>query len=199
MGTAPDQIRGDIEQTRAELTRDVNRLTDRTSPRAIARRRTEGMRHRARHMRERMMGSASQTSGSMKEGGGQAMEAVRSVPDRVAHQTEGNPVAAGLIAFGAGLLAASVLSESRAERQAARRLREQAGDVVTPVEQSVTESAERLKGGAKESARQAAQEVKGTAQGAAQTTGQQAQENAQHVSAAAKESGQTVASHQRDR
>ncbi|MDA0565696.1 DUF3618 domain-containing protein [Streptomonospora sp. S1-112] len=198
MGTAPDQIRGDIELTRAELTRDVNRLADRTSPRAIARRRTEAVRHRAHHMRERVMGSASQTSGSMKEGGGQAMDAVRSVPDQVVHQTQGNPVAAGLIAFGAGLLAASLLSESKAERQAAQRLREEAGDAVRPVEQSVAESAERLKGGARESARQAAEEVKGSAQGAAQATGRQAQEDARHVSETARDSGQTVASHRRE-
>ncbi|GAA3306415.1 DUF3618 domain-containing protein [Nonomuraea dietziae] len=136
MGTRPDEIRQEISQTRAELTGDVDRLAERTSPSRIARRRAARVRAAARTWRERVMGvptqaaqtgrqaahqtaeTGRQAAHQVAETGRQAVDAVASVPAQAARTARGNPMAAGLIAFGAGLLAASVIPETRAEREA---------------------------------------------------------------------------------
>ena len=50
---------------------------------------------------------------------------VASVPQRVEAGTRGNPLAAGLIAFGAGLVAATFLPSTRREEQLARQVQPQ--------------------------------------------------------------------------
>ena len=47
---------------------------------------------------------------------------VRDVPHLVEQKTEGAPLAAGLVAFGIGFLASSLLPTSRTEEQAAAKL-----------------------------------------------------------------------------
>ncbi|NYH51460.1 MULTISPECIES: DUF3618 domain-containing protein [Nocardiopsis] len=186
MGETPDQIRHDIERTRSELTHDTDRLANRADPRNIVERRTRRVRDRAQHLRNRVMGStpsSKEVSGEMRQTAHQATEMARSVPQQAAHQAQGNPIAAGLIAFGAGLLAASVISESRAEQRAAQRVSERAGPVIEPAKQAVTESAEHVKEQATESARSAGEHLKGSASEAAHKTG----EHAQHETKAATE------------
>ncbi|WP_150244015.1 DUF3618 domain-containing protein [Nocardiopsis quinghaiensis] len=181
MGETPDQIRQDIERTRSELTHDTDRLAHQADPRNIVERRTRQVRHRAQHLKDRVMGStpsSKEVSGEMRHTAHQATDMARSVPERTAHQTQGNPVAAGLIAFGAGLLAASVISESRTEQRAAQRVGERAGPVIEPARQAMTESAEHVKEQATESARSAGEHLKGSASEAAQTTGEHAQHKA---------------------
>ncbi|WP_236572110.1 hypothetical protein [Nocardiopsis sp. FR4] len=102
----------------------------------------------------------------------------RSVPERAVRQTQGSPIAAGLIAFGAGLLAASVISESRAEQRAAQRVSERAGEAMEPVRRAMAESAGHVKEQAAESARSAGEHLKGSATEAAQTTGEHARHEA---------------------
>ncbi|QIJ65670.1 DUF3618 domain-containing protein [Streptomyces sp. JB150] len=204
MGTSPDQVRAEIEATRGRLSQNVDRLADHTSPARVMRRRTHRVRGAVSGMRERVMGSASGTAGavqgrtqqaasSVQESAGQAADTVRrtagqvgeavgSAPEQAVRQTQGNPLAAGLIAFGAGLLAASLLPTTRAEEQAAAQLTEQAGPALEPAKQAVMESAQHLRDDAAETARQAAQEVKDTATEAARTTKEEAREQTGHVS-----------------
>lgn len=52
----------------------------------------------------------------------EAKEAVTKAPQMVRQQTRGNPMAAGLIAFGGGLLVGSLLPETSAEHDVARRI-----------------------------------------------------------------------------
>ena len=181
MGETSDQLKQDIEWTRAELTRDTDRLVNRADPRNAVNRKTRRMRERAQDMKDRVMGSTP-SSGEAKEkvrrNAGQAGDAVRSAPRQVVQQTQGNPIAAGLIAFGAGLLAASLLSESKAERRAAQSLQERAGEVIDPAKQSIMESAESVKEGATESARGTGERLKESASEAARSTGEQAQQEA---------------------
>ncbi|UOE18772.1 DUF3618 domain-containing protein [Thermobifida halotolerans] len=207
MGQTPDEIRNDIEVTRAELRDDVDRIADRASPKRMAQRRTEQVRDKARGLKERVMGRApdrdtfreaghsvqdragaatenvrsgmGQATENVRSGMGQATETVKSMPGQAAQRTQGNPLAAGLIAFGAGLLVASLISDSQTERQAARRIREQMGDAVEPVRQSLTESAERVRDDARESAQQAAGQIKETATQAGQETREAAQQETQ--------------------
>ena len=95
----------------------------------------------------------------------------------VVRQARGNPIAAGLIAFGVGLLAASLLPETETEKRAGA---------------AVAEKSEGLVEQAKEAGKEMAQELKGTAQEAAQSVKDTAREAASNTADQAKESGRTT-------
>src|SRR6478752_7240891 len=59
MSTDPDQIRQDIERTRAELSSDVDALTDKVSPTQAAQRQAERLRGAAAGVKDRLMGGVS--------------------------------------------------------------------------------------------------------------------------------------------
>ena len=205
MGETPDQIRRDIEVTRAELRADANRLVDHASPRSIAQRRVRGVRRGLETMKERVMGTSSSVRHQGQEAGHavaeraeEAAHAVQEMPQRVARQTQGSPLAAGLIAFGAGALVATLIPATRAEQDAVRQLGERAGGAVEPVKEALTESARKLKDDAGTMVGEAADAVKHVAQDAGQTTVDQAKGSAQEVGQHARESGQQVKSEFRD-
>ena len=119
---------------------------------------------------------------------GHAGERVREAPEAMRRQAQGNPLAAGLIAFGAGLVMASLLPESSTERQAAARVQPALGQVASEakgigqeVAQATAETAKDEAQGLKETAAEAAQEVKG-----------EASSSAQEVKAHAADAGQQV-------
>ena len=60
MSTDPDQIRAEIERTRAELSQDVDALGEKVSPSAIVERRKERLMDKVTSVKERVMGSASE-------------------------------------------------------------------------------------------------------------------------------------------
>ena len=53
----PDEIRADIERTRAELSRNVDTLGDTVNPKNIATRQVDRVKDRARNLRDSIMGS----------------------------------------------------------------------------------------------------------------------------------------------
>lgn len=91
-------------------------------------------------------------------------------------QTQGNPIAAGLIAFGGGVLVASLLPRSQAEQQIVEEIGERASDVIEPAQQALAESAGHLKDEMTSDVRDAADEVKQTASDAARTTAEHGRE-----------------------
>jgi len=186
MAEEPDRLRQDIEQTRASLTRDVDRLADKTSPRRVAQRRWTAVKERvmgssdqARHAAGDTMSTvqekAAQAGNAVDERAHDAADAIRSAPRTVARRTEGNPLAAGIIAFGAGLLAATLIPVTDAERRAGQQIRDESGELTDRVKDVASDLGSDLKSGAQE----AAQQVKETARDAAQTTREQAQSSAQ--------------------
>ncbi|THA28683.1 DUF3618 domain-containing protein [Streptomyces sp. A1277] len=210
MGTSPEQVRADIDATRDRLAQNVDALADHTSPKRMVQRRTDRVRSAATGLRHRVMGAASDTGSqaaertrqvtqSAQESAGQVGDAVKEAPEKTMRQTQGNPLAAGLIAFGAGLLAASLLPESPAEQQAASRIADQAGEAIEPVKQAAVESAQHLKEDVTEAAKHASEQVKDTAADAASTTREEARSQATQVTEQARESGQRVADEARDR
>jgi hypothetical protein len=92
-------------------------------------------------------------------------DAVSDAPNAVARKAQGSPIAAGLIAFGAGLLVSSLLPASKVEQQAADKVK----DTAQPLVEDLTETAKEVAGNLKEPAQQAFEEVKGTATDAAAT------------------------------
>jgi hypothetical protein len=171
----PDAIREDIERTRGDLREDVAALEDKVSPSRAAQRGKERVRGQVTHMRESLMGSA-------EHGQAQAQDAVRGAPDGLRRQTQGNPLAMGLVAFALGWLASSLIPPSRPERRVGATLREQSAERT----QSLGESARRV-----------AEDVKEPLQRAAHEVGEQFRDSAQQVTEEAKQSASREAEGQR--
>jgi ElaB/YqjD/DUF883 family membrane-anchored ribosome-binding protein len=106
----------------------------------------------------------------------------------VARKAQGSPIAAGLIAFGAGLLVSSLLPASQAEQQAAEKVK----DTAQPLVDELTDTAKEVAGNLKEPAQQAMEEVKSTATDAAATVKDKAGSAADDVRSQAQDSKETV-------
>ncbi len=184
MGQATEeQLTRDIEARRAELSRDLDALTDKVSPAQMVERRKAATRTRFRSMRNRVMGSAHDTRQSVSSAGSSATGSVtggaQSAVDTIEQKTEGNPLAAGLIAFGAGWLVSSVLPASEREAQAAQQLVERAKE--SAVLEEAKAVGQEMGQSLKESATEAAEQVKSTAQDSAETVKQEGQSSAETV------------------
>lgn len=200
MAEEPDRIRNQIEYTRAELERDVDRLADKTSPRRVAQRRWTAVKEKVmgtpRHAADTNAGTAWSAADTVQDAAARAgdkageaahqvadtvTDTVRQAPEKVARQTQGNPIAAGVIAFGVGLLAASLIPTTEVERQAGQQLRDNAGDLANQVRQPLRESAQQLKTDVSGSVREATDRVKETARDAAATTTDEAKSSARYA------------------
>jgi ElaB/YqjD/DUF883 family membrane-anchored ribosome-binding protein len=166
MSDNPDVIRADIEQTRRRLGTNVDAVADKVTPSHIIQRRTEKVRNAIFGVKENVMGSADDTRQNVRsavDNAGSAMsdagEAISEAPQRVAAKAQGNPLAAGLIAFGVGLLAGSLIPPSQKEREAAQAVKSAAEPVTT----QLTEAAKDVAEGLKEPAQEAMENVKTTA------------------------------------
>jgi hypothetical protein len=201
----PDRIRDDIELTRAQLAHDVDRLADKTSPTRVAQRGWQNTKEKVRGVTERVMGAAhdggstvqdrtSNAVGTVKDKTSDAVDTVKDkagdvatqiqqAPAAARRQTQGNPIAAGLIAFGAGLLAASLLPATELEKRAGRQVRDHADELIEPVRGPLTETAHDLG----DSAKEAAYAVRDSAKDAAQNTAQSATSTAKDTAAEVKQ------------
>src|SRR3954469_633985 len=240
MGEETARLRAEIDQTRENLTRDVDLLAEKTSPSRIVERRVERTKRGITGLKDKVMGtlpgsdddepsgydyyqtgsngdtglgstlgdarsSAGSTVGSAKDSvqgaassakdsvQGAASSAVGSVQGAVSsvgdtasgavgtvkQQAEGNPLAAGLVAFGVGWLVSSLLPASEAEQRAAQRAVETAKDQggVDQAKHAAQEVGQNLQS----SAQDAAQQVKERAQDATQTVKDEAQSATQDV------------------
>src|SRR3712207_5215480 len=118
----PEAIRRQIEQTQRELSYDVDALNEKVNPSRVMDRRVSAAKGRVSRVRDRVMGSAQGTRAtaqhhaqhaagtvqdraqgaaeSVQGAAQQAAHAVQQAPDTIVRQAQGNPLAAGLIAFG---------------------------------------------------------------------------------------------------
>jgi gas vesicle protein len=220
MGAEPDELRRDVEQSRAHLAQDVDRLADRVVPGRVARRKADAVQNRFTGVKERVMGTAhsgtgtargavrsvadgagqtaGRVGGAVKDTGDQLGDTARQTPDIVKRQTQGSPLAAGLIAFGAGMLAAALLPTTSAEERAGAGLREHADDLVEPVKQAALESAQNVKEELREPAAEAVGSVQDTAREAVRTTGDKAREAGQESAEGLRATGQEAVTEVRD-
>jgi ElaB/YqjD/DUF883 family membrane-anchored ribosome-binding protein len=215
----PEAIRRQIEQTQRELSYDVDALNEKVNPSRVMDRRVSAAKGRVSRVKDRVMGTAHDTrataqyhtqnaTGTVQDkaqdaaetvqgAAQQAAHAVQQAPDTIVRQAQGNPLAAGLIAFGVGWLVSSLLPASDRERQLAEQaesaVREHKDTLLQPAKEAAQEIREELQ----PAAQQAVQEVKSTAQDAAQTVKQEGQSAAQDVQGQAQESRQTVQSQTR--
>ncbi|GAA1671167.1 hypothetical protein GCM10009830_16420 [Glycomyces endophyticus] len=157
MGSRADELRQEIESTREDLGETIDEINDRVNPARIVQRKKENVQRRVHTVREKVMGTVG--------------------PERVGDRIEGSPLAAGLIAFGIGALAASLLPSDRSSREAAQALSEHAGPAVARVKEAGAEIGSHVGATAKESSQHLGEHVK---------------ESVEHVKAEAQSSGETV-------
>lgn len=188
MGTRADELKAEIDSTRAELTETLNEMGDRVSPGRIVARRTDKVRHKANSLKEAVMGTAdaqsrtvSDLSGRAGTAVGSAMESAGQAPDRVVGVARGNPIAAGLIAFGAGLLAATAFPSTKVEQEAASRVLSGAQPLVDQARQA----AQQVAGNLQDSMGEAVQDVRTAAADAAGTVQDEVKTSAGQVGSAA--------------
>lgn len=123
MSNDPEQIRAEIAATRGELSSNVNALTESVKPGNAARRQADKVTGAVTGLKDCVMGASDDAMSTPSESLSSAKDAASAVPAKARSGTRGNPVAAGLIAFGAGRLLGSLLPASSTEQQAASTLR----------------------------------------------------------------------------
>lgn len=176
MATSTDQLTREIGDTRGRMDQTLDDMGERAGPGRLK----ERMRGAMQNTRDTVMGVSGDAKDRVAETTGQASDAVR-------EQSRGNPVAAGLVAFGAGLLAGSVFPESRAEHRMARDLQERTqgkardelqksaeeisdtvGDRAAEAKDTVVDESRRAKDDVSSDLRERAEEVKGHTRAAAE-------------------------------
>ncbi len=211
----PDEIRADIERTRAALSDDVDDLAESVKPKNVAGRQVGKVKEAASNIKERVMGSDDDDySGSavgtvtdrassakdavadkayaardtVSEKASEAREAVRQAPRRMKRRAQGNPLAAGMIAFGIGMLVSSLIPSTEKEREAVSQLQEN----LEPVKEKASEVAKDMGESLKPAAQEAAESVKTTAQEGVESVKQEGQSAAADVKDQAQASKETV-------
>jgi hypothetical protein len=186
MGKTAEDLKNDLEQQRESVGRDLVAIGDRVSPGRMVERRRMAVRQSFGRARDAVMGAKDSAAGTTQQAASSAQSAVgnaastvgdvvTSAPQAIQTQTQGNPLAAGLVAFGMGALAGTLLPTTRREEQAvaqvqpalesaAGELAQGAQSVAASAKDHAAEGAEHLK----ESVKDAAESVKADAQGAGQ-------------------------------
>jgi ElaB/YqjD/DUF883 family membrane-anchored ribosome-binding protein len=206
----PDEIRAEIERTRAALSDDVNALTDTANPKNIARRQVDKAKGALTDVKDRVMGvgddvkervmgagesvkdrvvgTGENVAGTVQEKAYAVGGAVSNAPETAKTKTRGNPLAAGLIAFGAGLVVSSLIPSSQKEQQAVSNLQ---GNL-EPLKEKATEVAKDFGQQLKEPAQEAAESVKSTAAEGVQNVRDEGMAARDEVQSQAAESKATV-------
>ena len=192
MGQSTNEVRRDIEHTRAEMSETLDAIAEKTSPARIVRRQRRRFGNWVQSVRENVMGigdAGAGALGSVQQGAAGVASGVREAPQQLRQQAHGHPLVAGLVAFGSGVLVAAVIPSTRTERQVTGRVREEA----QPVMDELKEAGQQVADHVKESAQHAASEVRDTAQQSAHAVGEEAKTSAQEVKEVARSSAQDVA------
>ncbi len=177
----------------------------------------DGVKDAVTGVKDKIMGAADSASsavsdklptGTSRTGdtGGSAAEALHGAKDSAAHKlsdagtvisqapgqvkmaAQGNPLAAGLIAFGAGMLISSLIPASTKEREAAEQLK----NAAQPLADHVTQTAKGMVEDLKEPAQEALENVKSTATDAVQNVKAEGQSAATDVKDRATEAKDNV-------
>jgi hypothetical protein len=199
------ELRREIEDTRDHLGDTLDAIGDRVSPGRIVERRKNRVRESWTTARTRVMGAAPSPSGAKDAARDKASgvastisdtassiessvsESVRHAPDAVASGTQGSPLVAGGLAFGLGLLVASLLPPTETEASVA-------GDIVEPLKQEATQIGKEVGSTVKDSAASAGEQAKAALTDAATTVKDEAASAAQDVKGTASDATQQVAS-----
>lgn len=203
--STPEEIRADIERTRADLGHDVDALAEKVDPAKAAGRQTDKVKDRFSSIRESVMGAVDHTSSSGQDTAAQARDqasalaseaghVAKQAPTQIRNRTRGNPLAAGLIALGAGWLLGSLLPASDAEKNAATTVK----DGAEPLVDEVKGVAQDMTGSLKPQAQDAAESLKDTASAAAETVTSEGKHHASELKQNSQQAAQNVKDHAQD-
>ena len=168
----PEVIRRDIESTRSDLSRNVDALTEKVSPSRVVGRRVDRAKDAVGSVKDKVMGSnddpydhgavggATDKASSVASSIG---DTATSAPTIARQKTRGNPLAAGMIAFGVGWLASSLLPATEKEQEAAAAVKDKASEHSDTLTAPIKEAAGNAKENLRAPAQDAVQSVKGTA------------------------------------
>jgi hypothetical protein len=155
----------------------LDAIGDRLSPERMVERRKAAVGQRWYRVRTSIMGSPGYQEPATRRIQERAQGMAESAREGMHHTQQmagdtvrGNPLAAGLVAFGLGVLVASILPKSRTEQ----RLVDTARPQIDRATQEVRSTARELASDAQDEARQAAQQLKGAATEAGQHVKEQA-------------------------
>ena len=184
MGQSAEELRYEIAETREQLGGTLDAIGDRVSPGRMMERRKNRFMLGVRRLRDRVMGTVEHGA----DRAASATDVVREAPDLVREQTEGNPLAAGAMAFGVGFLVASMLPVSRLEEEAAPRV----AGAVEPLQHELTEAGREVAEHLKEPAKAAVDEVQQVATDGAQAVKQEAKGAAEQAAEQGRQAAQQV-------
>jgi gas vesicle protein len=213
----PDVIRRQIEDTRSNLSYDVDALNEKVNPTRVVDRRVNKAKSTVTGLKDRVFGAVQETgqyaggTASSAAGGVQdaaqsaadsvqnaastAVGAVQQAPDTIQRQTQGNPLAAGLIAFGVGWLVSSLLPTSEKEKQLASQTEAAVKEHSQPLVDQAKNVAQEIGDNLKPAAQEAVESVKSTAQEGVASVKDESQSAAQDVQSQAQDAKQTVQGH----
>jgi hypothetical protein len=156
MGQTTGELRTELERHRSEVSADLEAIGDRVSPGRMAERRRAQVRLGVTRIKDRVMGPATHPAQAVRDQAGELADAVSDAPELARRQVAGNPLAAGVIAFAAGVLAASMLPESEPEQRLAERVEPKLAAAVGETREVAMETAQHLKPAAEDAARDVA-------------------------------------------
>jgi gas vesicle protein len=224
----PEVIRRQIEETRSNLSYDVDALNEKVNPTRVVDRRVGRAKSTVSGLKDRVFGSAQETrysvssrtsgaagsvqdtasnvagsvqgaassaAGSVQGAASTALDAVQSAPQTLQRQAQGNPLAAGLIAFGVGWLVSSLLPTSEKEKQLAAQAESAIKEHSQPLVDQAKSVASEIGDNLKPAAQEAVESVKATAQDGVQTVKAEGQSAAQDVQGTAQDAKTTVQGH----
>jgi gas vesicle protein len=188
MGQSTEELKRDIEHTRADMSGTLDAIEDRVSPSRMIQRRKNRVAESVHTLRDRVMGTASDMEHGVAAAAGDVTDTIKDAPHAVARRTEGAPMVAGAITFGLGFLVAVAFPATDAEREASTKI----ADKLEPAKQELMDSAKEVAENLKEPAKQAAQEVKDAASESANAVSSTAREGLEDTKQQASESVSAV-------
>jgi gas vesicle protein len=212
LGTTLEQI-GDrvapkkvVARTKADLADKVDDVKEKVSPRRLVGSPVHAVRASVRSVmgsegessgngsRGQFTASARQKAGGMPqragETAGNAVDGLRDGASSVKSKAEGNPMAAGLFAFAAGFLAASLLPPSRRERQLVEKARHE----MEPLANEAARVGKGIAGELQSTAQRGLERVKDTATQSVEQVRSEAQERARQIQSQAGDAADEVSS-----
>jgi hypothetical protein len=127
-----DELEADIVHTREDMSTALDLVGDQMSPKQVVKGSTRRLTKWFESARDGIMGTVSDVEGRVAEQG-------RQVSGALASQNEGNPLAAGIIAFGVGLLVGSVLRPTKVEQQGLSAIADKADPAIGEAMQAAAE------------------------------------------------------------
>ncbi|WP_353952033.1 DUF3618 domain-containing protein [Knoellia sp. S7-12] len=190
MTNNPDEIRREIDQTRGQLSSDVNALSETVSPSNVARRQANKVSSAATSAKDRVMGTAEDLRSSGSDAASGVGHAPGAAADKARDKARGNPLAAGMVALGVGWLVGSMLPASEKEKQASAALKDKAQPLRDEAKSLAQDTVHELQ----EPAEKAGQSVKEAAMDAKDNVAQEGRSTADDVRHQAQDSADTVRS-----